>query len=120
MGQREIRKIARKHGLPIVAVERYKTSFDTFDEDESGMIEYDEFEKLLCALIKVPKDLNLPTSRVRQFWTETDADGSGAIGFEEFLLFYTRYFTVASESACPVESFYRGLRQVSVSRSPGH
>merc|ERR1711879_289396 len=105
--QQEIRKIARQHSLPIPEVERYKSSFDSYDEDESGMIEYEEFEKLLYALIKVPKDLDLPPSRVRQFWLETDEDGSGAITFEEFLMFYTRYFAVSSECTCPVETFYR-------------
>jgi len=77
--------------------------------DKSGEIEYDEFKKLLCSLLKVPVHLELPQSRVRQFWTETDLDGGGSIEFEEFLIFYTKFFD-ASQTGDPLEDFYRGLR----------
>jgi len=109
--QREIRQIARRYKLPIVCVEEYKKSFDAFDEDGSGSIEFDEFQKLLYKLIKVPPHLDLPVNRVRQFWAETDIDGGGAVGFEEFLLFYTRYFMNA-EGRHPLEEFYRALRPI--------
>jgi len=112
--QREIRQIAREHGLPIVWVEEYKKSFDTFDEDGSGNIEFDEFQKLLYKLIKVPAHLDLPVNLVRQFWAEADIDGGGEIGFEEFLMFYTRYFMNAEgkqdSSKHPLEEFYRAIR----------
>lgn len=114
--QREIRKIARHHGLPIVWVEEYKKSFDSFDEDGSGMIEFDEFQKLLYKLIKVPSHLDLPVNLVRQFWAEADDDGGGAIGFEEFLMFYTRYFIREDgkhdTSRHPLEDFYRAIRPI--------
>lgn len=110
--QRKIRQIAREHELPIVTVEEYKQAFDDFDEDGSGCIEFEEFQKLLYNLIKVPSHLDLPVNRVRQFWTETDVDGGGAIGFEEFLLFYTRYFSNDGMGKHPLEEFYRALRPV--------
>lgn len=116
--QREIRKIARKHGLPIVQVEEYKRAFDGFDDDGSGEIEFEEFQNLLNSLIRVPANLQLPMSRVRQFWAETATDGD-SIGFEEFLLFYTRYFAATGLAAqrSPLEEFYRAVRPVSVRRA---
>jgi len=115
--QREIRCIARRHGLPIPEVERYQQTFQKYDEDGSGQIEYDEFERLLYALMRIPPHLDLPASRVRQFWANTDLDGSGSVGFEEFLVFYTRYFEVGSVSQCPFEEFYRGLRPCAIPRA---
>lgn len=120
--QKRIRQIARKHGLPIVEVEEYKKAFDHFDEDGSGEIEYEEFVDLLNTLINVPKHLELPSSRVRQFWTETVSDKGGAVGFEDFLLFYTRYFSKTGpgkrdSKTSPLEEFYHAIRPVPVQRA---
>jgi len=115
--QRKIRQIARTHGMDIVQVESFKAAFDGFDLDKSGEIDFEEFEKLLYALVKVPSHLDLPKSRLNQFWAECDVDGSGAISFEEFLEFYQRYFMLRGRSqqgAGPFEEFYRRLRPVSV------
>ena len=43
--QREIRQIARKYGMDVVQVETFKEAFDDFDLDDSGEIEFDEFER---------------------------------------------------------------------------
>jgi len=107
--QRQIRQIARTYNLPHSEVEAYKRKFDSFDTDDSGMIEYDEFEKLLRSLLKVPQHLELPASRVRQLWTQIDVDKSGQIEFEEFLVFYDKFFNIREmgHGACPLEEFYR-------------
>mmetsp|Transcript_130639 Transcript_130639/g.377890 ORF Transcript_130639/g.377890 Transcript_130639/m.377890 type:complete len:564 (-) Transcript_130639:95-1786(-) len=120
--QRRIREIARNHELPIAEVEEYKKAFDHFDEDGSGQIEYDEFVDLLNAMIGVPKHLELPASRVRQFWTETLSEKGGAVGFEDFLLFYTRYFSKVGPGRrdsqhSPLEEFYHAIRPVCVPRA---
>eukprot|EP00747_Dinoflagellata_sp_TGD_P184855 gnl/TRDRNA2_/TRDRNA2_40889_c0_seq1.p1 gnl/TRDRNA2_/TRDRNA2_40889_c0~~gnl/TRDRNA2_/TRDRNA2_40889_c0_seq1.p1 ORF type:complete len:681 (+),score=63.48 gnl/TRDRNA2_/TRDRNA2_40889_c0_seq1:70-2112(+) len=107
--QRELRTVARRYQMPLVDVERYKAAFDSYDSDNSGMIDYDEFVKLLYVLIKVPNSMELPVSRVKQFWSEVDTDGSGSIGFEEFLVFYKRFFADS-----PLEAFYSQIRPVNV------
>lgn len=114
--QRDIRGIARKYNLPLTEVEKYKATFDTFDEDGSGKIEYEEFERVVGALLKVPKDMELPLRRVKLFWSEVDKEQNGAINFEEFLVFYIRYFkqTPISPDMCPFRKFYRSLRPVCV------
>eukprot|EP00933_Yihiella_yeosuensis_P048882 TRINITY_DN4533_c0_g1_i1.p1 TRINITY_DN4533_c0_g1~~TRINITY_DN4533_c0_g1_i1.p1 ORF type:complete len:585 (+),score=126.75 TRINITY_DN4533_c0_g1_i1:91-1845(+) len=114
--QRQVRSTARKFGMPVTEVEQYKRKFDLFDEDRSGVIEFSEFKKLLGIVVKVPGNLQLPEARIRQFWQESDVDNNGAICFEEFLLFYKRYFNPADPSACPFEEYYRGIRRVPVRR----
>jgi len=107
--ERELRGLARKHNLTVLQVEAYKSSFDAFDEDGSGGIELDEFEKLLRTLIKIPEHLEIPANRVRQFWADVDMDKSGSVSFEEFLVFYLKYF-VGSRSSEPIEEFYWSVR----------
>lgn len=112
--QRETRAIARKYGLSVVDVEHLKKTFDTFDADSSGRMEFSEFKTMLQTLMKVPAGLELPAQRVRQFWQEIDEDKGGDVDFEEFLCWYLRYFSLDGNDpdACPVEEFYRNVRQL--------
>jgi len=112
--QRDLRMLARRHGIPITTVEKYKAKFDTFDLDGSSKIEFGEFERLLYVLLRIPDGLDLPSSRVRQFWSDSGPNAEGGLGFEEFLLFYTRHFVHDSESLHPFQGFYRGLRRVPI------
>lgn len=108
---RLIRNVARKLGFPLMEVERIKKQFDVYDEDGSGEIELAEFERLLYRLLKVPKTEELPASRVRQFWSEIDQDRSGCVDFEEFLCWYTRYFSLDGRAeVSPIEEFYKSIR----------
>ncbi|CAE7895704.1 petA [Symbiodinium microadriaticum] len=115
--QLEVRELARKYNMPVIEVEQYKKKFDFFDEDRSGYIEYSEFENLLNQLVKVPASCEFPPGRVKQFWAEADRDRSSAISFEEFLLFYYRYFSLTNPTTCPFKEYYRGIRRVAVAHS---
>jgi len=106
--QREIRELARKHGLTVPEIDVYKKAFDSFDGDGSGHIEIGEFEHLLHQLMKLPVHTQIPPKRLRQFWAETDIDQSGSICFEEFVVFYRKYFGRNSHE--PAEAFYRSIR----------
>lgn len=109
--ERMVRNIARKHGFPLIEVERMKKQFDMYDEDGSGEIEMAEFEMLLYRLLRVPRNEELPPNRVRQFWQEIDQDRSGQVDFEEFLCWYTRYFNLdGSTAVSPIEEFYKSIR----------
>eukprot|EP00927_Polykrikos_kofoidii_P035695 TRINITY_DN30240_c0_g1_i1.p1 TRINITY_DN30240_c0_g1~~TRINITY_DN30240_c0_g1_i1.p1 ORF type:complete len:676 (-),score=103.60 TRINITY_DN30240_c0_g1_i1:68-1996(-) len=103
--QKTLRTIARTHGMSIGEVERFKRAFDTYDIDGSGVIEIVEFGQLMNFLLKIPTHLELPRSRVRQFWTEADSDNSGAVEFAEFLVFYRKYFDV--DPVDGLEQFYK-------------
>lgn len=106
-------KLAREYGLSAVEVEGVRAQFVKFDTDGSGQIEFDEFRKLLNTLLKVPKKLGLPDSRVEQFWQEVDLDGSGSVCFEEFFIWYTKYFDLKGTATdiSPIEQFYKSVRQ---------
>jgi len=111
--QREIREVVRKFQMKMspAEIERMKVTFDQFDLDGGGTIDSGEFEKMLHTMLKVPAHLELPSARVKTFWTEIDSDNSGEIDFEEFLVFYSKLFhSEDGETTSPLETFYRGLR----------
>ena len=55
--------------------------FHTFDLDNSGEIEFDEFKKMLPVL-----GVHLPEAKALRFFTSCDLDGSGQIDKQEFLV----------------------------------
>lgn len=105
------RDFAKKYDLSIDDVESVLAKFRRFDEDGSGLIEFREFEKLLCKLMKVPRGQELPANRLKHFWKEIDSDGSGSIDFDEFLQWYIKYFDMKGNSDySPMEHFYQSVR----------
>eukprot|EP00746_Dinoflagellata_sp_MGD_P148879 gnl/MRDRNA2_/MRDRNA2_81021_c0_seq1.p1 gnl/MRDRNA2_/MRDRNA2_81021_c0~~gnl/MRDRNA2_/MRDRNA2_81021_c0_seq1.p1 ORF type:complete len:518 (-),score=107.81 gnl/MRDRNA2_/MRDRNA2_81021_c0_seq1:492-2045(-) len=108
------RDFAKKYDLSIADVETAQAKFRLFDEDGSGEIEFHEFEKLFCKLMKVPRGQELPANRLKHFWKEIDSDDSGSIDFDEFLQWYIKYFDMTGLSKIsPIEQFYKSVR-------PGH
>jgi hypothetical protein len=111
---RNIRRLARKHGMHHCDVEKYRRIFNSFDNDGNGTIDGSEFEKLLCVCTKVPQSIGLPAARVKHLWQIADDDGDQEINFEEFLTFYVKYLSIDSTG---FEDFYRfGGRQTKASR----
>jgi len=108
--EKEMRSIARLHNIGLERLDHMKHCFEMFDEDGSGLLDQAEFEQLLHLLLKIPKHLRLPKSRMEAMWAEADIDGGGAIGFEEFLIFYKKYFDPANPQANPIVTFYRRIR----------
>jgi len=106
------RDLARKHNLSIGEVDSVHSMFQLFDEDESGEIEFPEFEKLLYKLLKIPKDADLPATRLQHFWKQIDIDGSGSVDFAEFLQWYMKYFDMKGSGhyVTPMERFYQSMR----------
>jgi hypothetical protein len=109
--------LAKKHSMKQPDVERYHSIFKESDEDESGCIDFWEFPQVLYKCAKIPPRIGLPPSRVNQLWRIADADGSGEIDFEEFLVFYRKYFDVSANAADPFEGYYRDIRRVSIAVS---
>lgn len=118
--ERDMRKIANDIGLAPDEVQSIKRKFDSFDIDGSGSISLEEFKLLLHKLAKTPAGVEMPASRVRQFWAliEKDKD-SQQVRFKEFVSWYQKYFPVGNTGvkSSPMEAFYGGIRKVS--RAPG-
>jgi len=107
--QRALRKLAKKYAIPHTQVDDYNDFFNQLDADDSGMIEPAEFPNLLCKCAKIPQN-GLTATRVQQLWRDADTDGSGEVDFEEFLVFYRKYFDVKAGEGAGYENFYRSIR----------
>lgn len=94
-----LRDLAHKHGLPISVVEDIHDQFRQVDADDSGHIERGEFEGLILRLHGAKDESDLPKGRMRFFWRQANADGNSHIDFEEFLLWFRRYFSADNVSA---------------------
>lgn len=90
--ERWVREIARTFGVCLPDVEHVKTLFDKFDVDHSGVIDEEEFTRALMILMKVTNPRDVPPQKLKRFFREVDADNSGEITFEEFLVWYCMLF----------------------------
>lgn len=109
--KQEVRKLARRLGMEVVDIERYKRAYDDFDLDGSGLIDFEEFQALVYKLLKVPHGQQLPEKRLMSLWNEADANGSGEIDFEEFCVFYEKCFQ-NEEGVFNFADYYRNIRHV--------
>lgn len=62
-------------------------------------------------LWKIPKNLEIPASRLKSFWQLADLDGGGSLDFQEFVLWYRKYCENPSGDD-PITGFYRNIRNV--------
>jgi Ca2+-binding EF-hand superfamily protein len=104
--EQALRKLARKLGVSATEIDVYKRHFDTFDADSSGSIDAEEFEEVLYMCGNVPRHIGLPTSRINQLWMAADTDGSGEIDFEEFVVFFRKYFQKRDGDRSGFERYY--------------
>ena len=63
-------------------IAQYKQAFDFFDTDGSGVVSASELGNAMQQL-----GYNLTPQQIQQILTYIDNDGSGQIGFDEFLDF---------------------------------
>ncbi|CAL1143911.1 unnamed protein product [Cladocopium goreaui] len=113
---KSVRDVARRMGINLLDIERYKKVFDSYDTNKSGVLEIGEFRQLLNRLLKVPAGHHLPNSQVKSFWTMADRNGNGVIDFPEFCKFYLRNLVKNGEDY-QLSDMYRGIRNVSVGPS---
>lgn len=108
-------RLSRQFQISRFEVEKIKRHFDTFEADEKGNIDMQEFTKLMKKLLKVPNDLELPPTRIRHYWSQIDTDNSGTVGFQDFLAWWINYFEKSISSgraalAKPFDDFYKTIR----------
>ncbi|CAE8639136.1 unnamed protein product [Polarella glacialis] len=102
-----IKQVAKKHEVREVDVDKIKKTFNRFDTDKSGELDYLEFEGMIRILLGVTPTADLPKERISRFWKEIDQDGSGCVNFEECAEWYLKYFSPGNpQSGGVLESFY--------------
>ncbi|CAK0894216.1 unnamed protein product [Prorocentrum cordatum] len=93
----ELRRLAKKYNVSLFEVERCKIMFDELDENRSGRIRKQEFDKVLCRCGNIPRDIGLSASRRHSLWLLADSNLDGSIDFEEFLIFNVNYVAPGAE-----------------------
>lgn len=93
---RNLRKLAREQHMLLPDVEKIKRIFDGFDTDGSGEIEKNEFKHILYRLMDV-NEADVSDKKMERYWKELDWDGSGAVSFDEFLVWYATLFPQGAE-----------------------
>lgn len=84
------RDLARQWEVPIAEVEDIKELFDRFDANKSGSLDESDFKNALPVILKAPKGVEVPASRLRFYWKEIDTTRSGKVEFEQFFKWYHR------------------------------
>lgn len=87
---REFRQVIRDHNLDPLDVDKIRAVFTTFDTDGSGEIEWEEFKALLCKLLNVRSETDIPSPELRRRWREADILNQGKINFEQFVVWYAK------------------------------
>jgi len=106
------RYLARKLGINVLQLERYKEAFDRYDEDGSGAIDMDEFESLLHDYLKVPPGHHLSPERIAVLWRDADREGKGELDLEAFCLFCNHRFEKGPDSGVSFSDYYRSIRRI--------
>eukprot|EP01053_Blabericola_migrator_P003658 Blabericola_migrator_1__3657@NODE_2096_length_3280_cov_158_697790_g1327_i0_p1_GENE_NODE_2096_length_3280_cov_158_697790_g1327_i0NODE_2096_length_3280_cov_158_697790_g1327_i0_p1_ORF_typecomplete_len702_score114_12Pkinase/PF00069_25/1_1e71Pkinase_Tyr/PF07714_17/3e50EFhand_7/PF13499_6/3_8e11EFhand_7/PF13499_6/5_7e13EFhand_7/PF13499_6/1_1e14EFhand_8/PF13833_6/0_018EFhand_8/PF13833_6/1_6e05EFhand_8/PF13833_6/5_3EFhand_8/PF13833_6/8_1e05EFhand_8/PF13833_6/0_0029EFhand_8/PF13833_6/2_3e07EFhand_1/PF0003 len=94
-----------------------KASFEQFDQDRSGTLDFRETRSLLSRLCQ---NLQLPPvepSTLQQIFAKYDTDDSGSLDLEEFAQMYWRLLLTVREKYYPSKKF-RVRRNVFVGRFP--
>jgi len=99
--QRDVRHLAKVCNVSVDEAESLKKKFDIYDEDESGLINKEEFMKVLQGFVG-PK-VAISKERFETYWRDVDTDGSGEVDFEEFLGWYQ---TIVKQGGLSPEAFY--------------
>jgi hypothetical protein len=100
--------LAKKYQVSAETITYIKSCFETVDMDKSGYVEFDEFKEVLLKMMRIPKGVDLPSSRLRQYWLEIDTSGDSRVEFEEFL----RWWMIRRDHLTPYEEFYGNIRRI--------
>lgn len=113
--EREIRQIARKHKIPIPFADYVRALFNRFDTNKTGELDYEEFGNVVRTMSvqstmvayggKVAADVS--EKRLRHIWNAVDADHSGVVEYEEFLIWLFTNFKPSEDDQ--IESFHSDL-----------
>jgi len=97
--------LSKIHGVDEHIMGKIKNDFDRYDTDGSGMIDYGEFQAMMCLMMKVSCVGDVGEERLQKFWKEIDVDGNGEIDFSEFVNWYMKYFYSADADSSAGQNF---------------
>jgi len=86
--ERHLRQLARDHKCDFVMVETLMRLFRSFDTNNSGYIEWDEFRQVVCSMLKVKESTDISEARLLRYWKEADQSKTGRLNFEQFMVWY--------------------------------
>jgi len=105
--ERLIREVAKKTGSDNMCIESIYKQFTALDNDKSGHLDKAEFQILIERQITQGSDVQeLPAKVLDKLWLDIDADGSGMVSFEEFAVWYLKFFL---GDISPMEQYYKLL-----------
>mmetsp|Transcript_73035 Transcript_73035/g.237493 ORF Transcript_73035/g.237493 Transcript_73035/m.237493 type:complete len:711 (+) Transcript_73035:57-2189(+) len=113
-GDATLRKYAVEKGIDLPYVEKVHGEFKKWDVDKDNALSKEEFTTCFRHLMNSKEDFDVPPERVERFWAEVDTNRNGTVEWEEFFMWYMRYFKI-SESApdeLPASMVYRRLSQM--------
>ncbi|EER05063.1 hypothetical protein Pmar_PMAR026497 [Perkinsus marinus ATCC 50983] len=81
-----------KYGMSILDVEKVKKELDSYDADNSGTIDREEFNTFIRNVFGAKDKYDIPARRLEEFWKMLDTDQKGEVTLEEFVGFFWKYF----------------------------
>jgi len=83
---RESRRLAKKHGIHLLDIDRLRRLFDIYDVDRRRVITQEMFSRVILGILKVTEPSDVPRTRLDRYWREIDLDRNGTVDFEEFVI----------------------------------
>jgi len=89
-----IRKMSKRYGFNILDLERVCNVYSKYAEGGgTGCIDKSKFKQILCRVIGIPMDADVPEDTLRRYFREMDVNGDGEVDFEEFAKWYLSVHT---------------------------
>ncbi|EER09675.1 hypothetical protein Pmar_PMAR022427, partial [Perkinsus marinus ATCC 50983] len=74
--------------MSILDVEKVKKELDSYDADNSGTIDREEFNTFIRNVFGAKDKYDIPARRLEEFWKMLDTDQKGEVTLEEFVGFF--------------------------------
>lgn len=105
-----IRDVARDFDMDLPYIEKLWKEFERLDADNSGKLEFKEFQLLVNTQVKPKRSGGtgeVPASLIKKFWQDIDPKGVGSVSFPVFAQWYVAFF--ADSTLTPMERYYKLL-----------
>eukprot|EP00812_Abedinium_dasypus_P010650 NODE_4258_length_692_cov_383.098901.p1 GENE.NODE_4258_length_692_cov_383.098901~~NODE_4258_length_692_cov_383.098901.p1 ORF type:complete len:139 (+),score=50.89 NODE_4258_length_692_cov_383.098901:3-419(+) len=90
--ERTNRRLSIQYGIDMITIEHVRRIFSAFDTTGDDCIDEEEFRGCLVQLMNIRDPSDISVSKLQLFWREVDKDFSGSVTFEEFAIWYVKFF----------------------------